>query len=59
MYVFLSLTFLPLLVFFCASYMPISGFQGALSGFLVGMKQIIPDQELSVLRIKAKVCTFT
>uniref|UniRef100_A0A2P2LIT7 Rhomboid-like protein 19 n=1 Tax=Rhizophora mucronata TaxID=61149 RepID=A0A2P2LIT7_RHIMU len=54
MYVFLSLTFLPLLVFFCASYMPISGFQGALSGFLVGMKQIIPDQELSVLRIKAK-----
>ncbi|EEF29134.1 rhomboid-like protein 19 [Ricinus communis] len=35
-------------------YMPISGFQGVLSGFLVGMKQIIPDQELSVLRIKAK-----
>ncbi|KAJ8760231.1 hypothetical protein K2173_011643 [Erythroxylum novogranatense] len=35
-------------------YMPISGFQGVLSGFLVGMKQIIPDQELSLLRIKAK-----
>ncbi|KAJ9175587.1 hypothetical protein P3X46_014129 [Hevea brasiliensis] len=35
-------------------YMPISGFQGVLSGFLVGMKQIIPDQELSLLRIKTK-----
>ncbi|KAK2990471.1 hypothetical protein RJ640_006269 [Escallonia rubra] len=35
-------------------YMPISGFHGVLSGFLVGIKQIIPDQELSSLRIKAK-----
>ncbi|CAN0825458.1 Rhomboid-like protein 19 [Linum grandiflorum] len=35
-------------------YMPISGFQGVVAGFLVGIKQIIPDQELSVLRIKAK-----
>ncbi|KAL0402369.1 UNVERIFIED_CONTAM: Rhomboid-like protein 19 [Sesamum latifolium] len=35
-------------------YLPISGFQGVLSGFLVGIKQIIPDQELSLLRIKAK-----
>uniref|UniRef100_A0A6N2LR13 Uncharacterized protein n=1 Tax=Salix viminalis TaxID=40686 RepID=A0A6N2LR13_SALVM len=35
-------------------YMPISGFQGILAGFLVGIKQIIPDQELSLLRIKAK-----
>ncbi|KAH6763595.1 rhomboid protein-like protein [Perilla frutescens var. hirtella] len=35
-------------------YMPISGFQGVLSGFLVGIKQIIPDQELSSLKIKAK-----
>lgn len=35
-------------------YMPISGFQGVLSGFLVGIKQIIPDQELSLLKIKAK-----
>ncbi|KDP25719.1 hypothetical protein JCGZ_23940 [Jatropha curcas] len=35
-------------------YLPISGFQGVLSGFLVGIKQIIPDQELSVLRLKAK-----
>ncbi|KAG6402290.1 hypothetical protein SASPL_139168 [Salvia splendens] len=35
-------------------YFPISGFQGVLSGFLVGIKQIIPDQELSLLKIKAK-----
>ncbi|GAV67707.1 DUF1751 domain-containing protein [Cephalotus follicularis] len=35
-------------------YMPVSGFQGVLSGLLVGIKQIIPDQELSLLRIKAK-----
>ncbi|KAI3470455.1 hypothetical protein Pfo_027118 [Paulownia fortunei] len=35
-------------------YMPISGFQGVLSGLLVGIKQIIPDQELSLLKIKAK-----
>ncbi|KAL0322377.1 UNVERIFIED_CONTAM: Rhomboid-like protein 19 [Sesamum calycinum] len=35
-------------------YLPISGFQGVLSGFLVGIKQIIPDQELSLLRIKQK-----
>ncbi|MCD7461214.1 Rhomboid-like protein 19 [Datura stramonium] len=35
-------------------YMPISGFQGVLSGFLVGVKQIMPDQELSILKLKAK-----
>ncbi|KAH9618940.1 hypothetical protein KSS87_000157 [Heliosperma pusillum] len=38
-------------------YMPISGFQGVLSGFLVGVKQIMPDHELSlfgVARLKAK-----
>ncbi|KAL9351530.1 hypothetical protein Peur_054210 [Populus x canadensis] len=35
-------------------YMPISGFQGILAGFLVGTKQIVPDQELSLLRLKAK-----
>lgn len=35
-------------------YMPLSGFHGILSGFLVGIKQIIPDQELPVLKIKAK-----
>ncbi|XP_057799097.1 rhomboid-like protein 19 isoform X2 [Salvia miltiorrhiza] len=35
-------------------YKPISGFQGILSGLLVGIKQIIPDQELSFLKIKAK-----
>lgn len=43
-------------VWFC-SYTPLSGFYGVLSGFLVGIKQIIPDQELNicVLKIKAKV----
>ncbi|KAF5467139.1 hypothetical protein F2P56_016997 [Juglans regia] len=35
-------------------YMPVSGFHGVLSGFLVGIKQIIPDQELPLLRRKAK-----
>ncbi|GMP68944.1 hypothetical protein CsSME_00028376 [Camellia sinensis var. sinensis] len=35
-------------------YMPLSGFHGVLFGFLVGIKQIIPDQELSLLRIKVK-----
>ncbi|XP_059628300.1 rhomboid-like protein 19 [Cornus florida] len=35
-------------------YMPLSGFHGVLSGFLVGIKQLIPDQELPLLRIKAK-----
>ncbi|RZC76418.1 hypothetical protein C5167_000511 [Papaver somniferum] len=30
-------------------YTPISGFQGVLIGFLVGIKQILPDQELSLL----------
>ncbi|XP_051119954.1 rhomboid-like protein 19 isoform X2 [Andrographis paniculata] len=35
-------------------YHPISGFQAVLSGLLVGIKQIIPDQELSSLKIKAK-----
>lgn len=35
-------------------YMPLSGFGGALSGLLIGVKQIIPDQELAPLKIKAK-----
>ncbi|XP_047328890.1 rhomboid-like protein 19 isoform X2 [Impatiens glandulifera] len=35
-------------------YLPVSGFNGILAGFLVGIKQIIPDQELSLLRLKAK-----
>ncbi|KAG8390637.1 hypothetical protein BUALT_Bualt01G0104200 [Buddleja alternifolia] len=35
-------------------YMPVSGFQGILVGFLVGIKQIIPDQEVPGLKIKAK-----
>ncbi|MBA0875352.1 hypothetical protein Goshw_030176, partial [Gossypium schwendimanii] len=35
-------------------YMPISGFHGVLAGFLVGIKQMVPDQELPRLKIKAK-----
>ncbi|KAJ0481165.1 hypothetical protein HanIR_Chr13g0639601 [Helianthus annuus] len=35
-------------------YMPLSGFCGALLGLLVGVKEIIPDQELSLLQIKVK-----
>ncbi|KAL6527108.1 Rhomboid-like protein 19 [Orobanche gracilis] len=38
----------------CKFYSPVSGFQGVLSGLLVGTKQIIPDPELSLLKIKAK-----
>ncbi|MCI27169.1 transmembrane protein 115-like, partial [Trifolium medium] len=34
--------------------MPLSGFHGVISGFLVGIKQIIPDQELPFLKIKTK-----
>ncbi|KAJ9545479.1 hypothetical protein OSB04_025186 [Centaurea solstitialis] len=35
-------------------YVPLSGFSGVLSGLLVGVKQIIPDQEVSPLKIKVK-----
>ncbi|XP_044507517.1 rhomboid-like protein 19 [Mangifera indica] len=35
-------------------YMPVSGFHGVLAGFLVGIKQIIPEQELYLLKLKAK-----
>ncbi|KAK7277314.1 hypothetical protein RIF29_18465 [Crotalaria pallida] len=35
-------------------YIPLSGFHGVISGFLVGIKQIIPDQELPFLKIKTK-----
>ncbi|MQL82314.1 hypothetical protein Taro_014799 [Colocasia esculenta] len=38
-------------------YTPVSGFFGILSGFLVGIKQIMPDQEVGLfflLKIKAK-----
>ncbi|TKY46279.1 Rhomboid protein 19 [Spatholobus suberectus] len=35
-------------------YMPLSGFHGVISGFLVGIKQIIPDQELPFIKIKTK-----
>jgi hypothetical protein len=39
------------------SYTPLSGFYGVLSGLLVGINQLLPDQELNlfVLKIKAKV----
>jgi hypothetical protein len=39
------------------SYTPLSGFYGVLSGLLVGIKQLMPDQELNlfVLKIKGKV----
>lgn len=42
------------------SYTPLSGFYGVLSGLLVGIKQLLPDQELNlfVLKIKAKVSLF-
>ncbi|KAF3433919.1 hypothetical protein FNV43_RR25022 [Rhamnella rubrinervis] len=35
-------------------YIPISGFHGILPGFLVGIKQIIPDQELPAIKMKVK-----
>ncbi|CAN6226359.1 unnamed protein product [Urochloa humidicola] len=37
-------------------YTPLSGFYGVLSGLLVGIKQLLPDQELNlfVLKVKAK-----
>ncbi|XP_003557876.1 rhomboid-like protein 19 [Brachypodium distachyon] len=35
-------------------YTPLSGFCGVLSGFLVGIKQILPDQELNILVLKIK-----
>ncbi|RZC70349.1 hypothetical protein C5167_033643 [Papaver somniferum] len=35
-------------------YTPLSGFHGVLAGFLVGIKQMFPDQEISPLKIKAK-----
>ncbi|KAL5699636.1 Rhomboid-like protein 19 [Ranunculus cassubicifolius] len=38
-------------------YTPISGFQGVILGFLVGIKQLLPDQEISAssqLKIKTK-----
>ncbi|KAH1230419.1 Rhomboid-like protein 19 [Glycine max] len=36
------------------NYMPFSGFHGVIFGFLVGIKQIVPDQELPFLKIKVK-----
>ncbi|KAG2723535.1 hypothetical protein I3760_02G174000, partial [Carya illinoinensis] len=36
------------------NYMPLSVFHGILSRFLVGIKQIIPDEELPLLKIKVE-----
>jgi len=47
--------FLIFIILHCSSYIPLSGFHGVISGFLVGIKQIIPDQELPFLKIKVKV----
>lgn len=35
-------------------YTPLSGFHGVLSGFLVGVKQITPDEEIAFVKIKVK-----
>lgn len=34
---------------FSCRYVSVSGFHGVLAGFLVAVKQIMPDQEVSVL----------
>jgi len=47
--------FLIFMILHCFSYIPLSGFHGVISGFLVGIKQIIPDLELPFLKIKVKV----
>jgi hypothetical protein len=37
-------------------YAPISGFHGVLAGFLVAVKQIMPDQEIAAFfKLRAKV----
>jgi len=41
---------------FSCSYVSVSGFHGVLAGFLVAVKQLMPDQEVSVLfKLCAKV----
>eukprot|EP00250_Pteridium_aquilinum_P015019 c22331_g1_i1 orf=209-1162(+) len=35
-------------------YKPLSGFHGVLAGFLVAVKQLMPDQEVTVLKLRAK-----
>ncbi|KAH7444372.1 hypothetical protein KP509_02G076100 [Ceratopteris richardii] len=35
-------------------YKPLSGFHGVLAGFLVSVKQLMPDQEVTVLKLRAK-----
>jgi hypothetical protein len=39
-------------------YAPLSGFHGVLAGFLVAVKQLMPEQEITVLfvlKLRAKV----
>ena len=36
-------------------YSPISGFHGVVAGFLVAMKQIMPDQDSGVFKLHVKV----
>ncbi len=41
-------------------YAPICGFQGGLAALLVAVKQLVPDAEITLLRVlhfRAKVCT--
>jgi hypothetical protein len=41
---------------FSCRYVSVSGFHGVLAGFLVAVKQIMPDQEVSVLfKLHAKM----
>ena len=41
---------------FACRYAPISGFHGVLAGFLVAVKQIMPDQEITAFfKLRAKV----
>ncbi|MCO5570687.1 hypothetical protein L7F22_024414 [Adiantum nelumboides] len=35
-------------------YKPLSGFHGVLAGFLVSVKQLMPDQEVTILKLRAK-----
>ena len=58
--IFLIESYVGVLTVWFFSYTPLSGFYGVLSGLLVGIKQLLPDQELNLfaLKIKAKVCFF-
>lgn len=53
-------TFVVMIVLYYSSlsdkflYAPICGFHGVVAGFLVGIKQLMPDQELGPIRLRAK-----